>query len=213
MDLPSIHVPSEIMRDVKSACTTREALVCSRTELINCVRGTLRTRRVALLKTGGAERFPTRARRQLIEQPDGLPIYIDRLLITIESLNEQIAQADEEVRWLAKNDDICVLLIPVGSGPPRQRRSRPRGERADPAPTMTHMLVSRIARGSSLLFTAETSVRLMTHCSWSTSSPARRAGQEGGLNVCLRFLGSDGFVVAPGLSEEGFVVTAGQGPF
>lgn len=125
VDLPSIHVPSEIMRDVKSACTTREALVCSRTELINCVRGTLRTRRVTLLKMGGAERFPARARRQLLEQPEGLPIYIDRLLITIESLNEQIAQADDEIRWLAKNDDICVLLMTMpGVGPVTALRFR-----------------------------------------------------------------------------------------
>ncbi len=39
-----------------------------------------------------------------------------------------------------------IAKLPVGSGPPRQRSPRPRGERADPIPTMTHMLVSRIAR-------------------------------------------------------------------
>ena len=34
--------------------------------------------------------------------------------------------------------------LPVGSRPPRQRRPRPTGERADPTPTVPYTLVSRI---------------------------------------------------------------------
>ena len=34
--------------------------------------------------------------------------------------------------------------LPVGSGPPRQRSTRPSGERADAALIMTHTLISSI---------------------------------------------------------------------
>lgn len=124
MELPSIHIPSMLMREVKSACQTREALVGSRTELINCVRGTLRTRRI-LLSKGGPEKFPDRVRKQLLEQPEGLPLYIDRLLTIIDALSVQITQADDEIRWLAKNDQICALLMTMpGVGPVTALRFR-----------------------------------------------------------------------------------------
>ena len=39
IELPSVHIPSEISRVWKSTCTAREALITSRTQLINSVRG------------------------------------------------------------------------------------------------------------------------------------------------------------------------------
>ena len=38
------------------------------------------------------------------------------------------------------------LNLPVGRGPPRQRRPRPRGERTDPSPTAAYTLISSIGR-------------------------------------------------------------------
>jgi len=42
IDLPSVHVPSSQSRQVKSICGMRDALVSSRTQLINNLRGWLR---------------------------------------------------------------------------------------------------------------------------------------------------------------------------
>jgi len=41
MDLPSVHIPSKQSREWKSMCGMREALVSTRTKLINTVRGWL----------------------------------------------------------------------------------------------------------------------------------------------------------------------------
>ena len=43
IDLPSVHVPTELARERRSMCTMREELIAQRTALINCVRGWLRT--------------------------------------------------------------------------------------------------------------------------------------------------------------------------
>jgi transposase len=45
IELPSVHVPSTLARELKSVCGAREALVEMRTKLINNVRGWLRTAR------------------------------------------------------------------------------------------------------------------------------------------------------------------------
>src|SRR5690349_23841661 len=42
IELPSVHVPSALARELKSMCGTREALVETRTKLINNVRGWVR---------------------------------------------------------------------------------------------------------------------------------------------------------------------------
>ncbi len=44
------------------------------------------------------------------------------------------------------NNRIVTRRLPVGRGPPRQRHPRPRGERADPIPTVPHTLVSPIGQ-------------------------------------------------------------------
>jgi transposase len=43
IDLPSVHIPSDVARVRKSMCTAREALVTARTKLINTVRGWMRS--------------------------------------------------------------------------------------------------------------------------------------------------------------------------
>src|SRR5690606_40185919 len=48
VELQSIHIPSHLSRQWKSCCTAREALVTSRTQLINTVRGWMRTRLLTL---------------------------------------------------------------------------------------------------------------------------------------------------------------------
>jgi transposase len=117
MDLPSVHVPSPEARERRSLCTAREALVSSRTQLINSVRGYLRTQ---LLRpaNGKTETFARRVRKRMEKQPEGMPAMIERLLSAIEALNEQISGADEELEQIAEANPTCQRLMTVpGVGP------------------------------------------------------------------------------------------------
>jgi len=116
IDLPSVHIPSEEARRRKSVCGMREALVGSRTQLVNNVRGWLRTQNQAL-KKGGVESFVQRVKdvgRKGLE----LPGFVLRTLETVEHLCGQIKAADKELEGLAKTDPVCQRLMSVpGVGP------------------------------------------------------------------------------------------------
>jgi transposase len=57
-------------------------------------------------------------REQLLKTPEGLPDYIEQLLVTIDTLNEQIARADEALEQLADQDPVCKRLQTMpGVGP------------------------------------------------------------------------------------------------
>jgi transposase len=117
MELPSVHLPSAQARERKAMCTAREALVSTRTALVNSVRGYLRTQLVRVAGTGTAT-FPQRVRRQLSEHPRGLPAFLERQLLVLERLNEQIVAADEELAEMATGDEDCQRLMTVpGVGP------------------------------------------------------------------------------------------------
>jgi len=103
VDLPSVHVPSHVAREYRSMSTARESLVDARTQLVNSVRGYLRTR-LGRVKTGAVESFPSRARKALLKQPDGLPEFIERQLLVIEELNAQIEAATAELAAVASAD-------------------------------------------------------------------------------------------------------------
>jgi transposase len=54
----------------------------------------------------------------LERDPDGLPDYIESILVAIEALNLQIAEADQALAKLAKRDGRCQRLMSVpGVGP------------------------------------------------------------------------------------------------
>jgi transposase len=117
VDLPSVHVPSDLARRRRTMCGMREELVSSRTALINCVRGWTRTE---LLKgpPANSATFPKRIRDAALARPDGLPDHVERLLKVIDSLNEQIKAADLELEELAEKDPVCSRLMSVpGVGP------------------------------------------------------------------------------------------------
>jgi transposase len=115
MELPTVHIPSEASRERKSACGMREALVGSRTQLINTVRGWLRGRGGAV-RTGATETFPARVRAAFKDKD--LPSYVARQLDAIESLTTRIAEADQELAKLAEQDATCQRLMSVpGVGP------------------------------------------------------------------------------------------------
>ncbi len=62
--------------------------------------------------------FPKRIRDAALSRPDGLPQHVERLLLSIVALNEQIKPADVELASLAEQDPICQRLMSVpGVGP------------------------------------------------------------------------------------------------
>lgn len=113
IELPSVHVPSLATRSKRAECTSREALIGARTQLINSVRGWMRTegRRT---RTGGVGSFALRVRAACTQ----LPVHIESLLAVIELLNAKIGEADRELADAAKKDSTCRLLMSMpGVGP------------------------------------------------------------------------------------------------
>ena len=117
IDLPSVHVPTQLARQRRSMCGMREELVATRTALINCVRGWARTQ-LLKVRSGDTRTFSQRVRAAALQHPDGIPSYVERLLTMIASLTEQLAAADEELQQLTEQDPLCQRLMSVpGVGP------------------------------------------------------------------------------------------------
>ena len=117
IDLPSVHIPSETSRTLKSLCGSREALVKSRTLVVNNVRGWLRTQ-LARIRTGAPVTFPTRVREHSAMAMLELPPHVKRQLLVIDTLNVQIKEADQQVRQIANDTPVCRRLMTVpGVGP------------------------------------------------------------------------------------------------
>lgn len=117
VELASVHIPSELSREMKACAGMREVLVRCRTQLVNNVRGWLRGRLIRGL-TASTANFPARLRAHFAQQGRELPPYLERQLDTIDGINEQIAAADAEIKQLAKDTEECCRLMTVpGVGP------------------------------------------------------------------------------------------------
>jgi len=112
IDLPSVHVPSTQSRERKSLCGMREALVSSRTKLINTVRGWMRAQHLRF-RGGGSTTFVARVGEQLAARRQAVPTYVERQLTMIGDLTVQIADADRELLRLAREDALCCRLMTV----------------------------------------------------------------------------------------------------
>jgi transposase len=115
-DLPSVHIPSTEARDRKALCTSLAGLKQARTKLVNTVRSWNRsglgTRVRATPKT-----LPSKLRAQL-ESQGGIPTHVEALLASIETLSAQIRVLEDELRELARRDEVCRRLMTVpGVGP------------------------------------------------------------------------------------------------
>jgi transposase len=108
-ELPHVHVPSQKARELKAALNMRDALVNARTQLSNTVRGYLRGKLLRVRCT--PETMPTRVRQVLLAQPTGMPTYLERQLIVLETLNAQIKAADKELSELVSKHPVCSLLM------------------------------------------------------------------------------------------------------
>lgn len=117
MDVPSVHIPSAERRDQQARLTARDALVAARTQLVNVVRSYFRTQAQPSVKAT-PKTLSKHVRTRLLKTPEGVPDYIEHLLTTIDTLNEQIAQADEALKQLADTDPVCKRLqMMPGVGP------------------------------------------------------------------------------------------------
>ena len=117
MDVPSVHVPSPERRDQQARLTARDALVAARTQLVNVVRSYFRTQALPSVRAT-PKTLAKHVRAHLLKTSEGVPDYIEHLLKTIDTLNEQIAQADEALKQLADTDPVCKRLQTMpGVGP------------------------------------------------------------------------------------------------
>lgn len=116
IDLPSVHLPSVPAREVKVMLNMRDALVTTRTQLVNTVRGYLRGHLLRVRCTPAT--LPKRVRARLLETPIGIAVCVERQLSVIEGLNDQIKEADKELAHIVNSDPRCVRLMTApGVGP------------------------------------------------------------------------------------------------
>jgi transposase len=116
IDLPSVHVPTLMSRELKSMCGARELLLETRTSLINNVRGWLRTQ-LWRIRGGATVSFTTRVRGQAPPTAP-LPAHVERQLAVIDAVQVQIKEADRQLRTFADAHPICRRLMTVpGIGP------------------------------------------------------------------------------------------------
>ena len=117
IDLPSVHIPTVISQEVKAICVSRESLIRMRTQLVNRVRSYVRSRLGRRVRAT-PETLPAQVRRALLEDAEGLPAHLEHVLVVLETLREQIALADAELRALAHEDVRMQRLMTVpGVGP------------------------------------------------------------------------------------------------
>lgn len=117
MEVPCVHIPSAVSRDRQAEVTARQALVEVRTKLVNTVRSFMRAKALPRVK-GTPDSLAKNMRLALQTLGVSLPDYVERLLSTIEGLNESIDAADEALKQMAEQDPVCKLLQTMpGVGP------------------------------------------------------------------------------------------------
>jgi transposase len=89
----------------------------ARTKCINGVHGWLRTQ-LKTVQRGQSRRFPDRVRKKLLQDPDGMPFFVEGQLLVIEAMSEQIDAYTREIGRIAKGNEVCQRLMSVpGVGP------------------------------------------------------------------------------------------------
>lgn len=117
IDLPTVHIPSEEGRTLRSVIRSREALVATRTKLVNHVRGWMRTQ-LWKLRGRGTLTLAQRLRSQATDGQHAVPPHIEQVLSVIDTLNDQVRAADSQVKALARANPICQRLMTIpGIGP------------------------------------------------------------------------------------------------
>jgi transposase len=114
MEVPSVHIPSAMSRELKTRLGMRQAIVSSRTMLINTVRGWLRAEAISIPRS--ADAFVRRVFEAMRGAP--LPTFVEQQLKLIDQLTDSINAADKEIAQIAKAHPVCPRLMTVpGVGP------------------------------------------------------------------------------------------------
>jgi len=117
MDIPSVHIPTEASRRLKSTCGTREAVIEARRKLINHISGWLRTQ-LWRLRRGTTTTFPDRVRAHAASLEQPLPPHVEWALASVSTMSDQLKAADQELAKLAKDNPTCRRLMTIpGVGP------------------------------------------------------------------------------------------------
>jgi transposase len=112
IDLPSVHIPTAASRELKSRLKARDALIASRTQLINSVRAYLRARRVRV--RGGAKGFGRKVQDTAAELPDFVQAELDCLSV----IHQQTLELDKQLAAMAKQNETARRLMTIpGIGP------------------------------------------------------------------------------------------------
>ena len=115
--LPGVHIPSERSVQWRAMSTSRQALVRTRTLLINRVRAYLRSELHPRVRAT-SKTLPNAVRRTLQASQDGLPLHIEAVLVIIETLSAQLTGLEAEMVELLKAEPTAKLLMSVpGVGP------------------------------------------------------------------------------------------------
>lgn len=116
-DVPSVHIPSQPARELKSICGARDVLVGTRTKLINNVKGWMRTQ-LWKLPGGTTSTFADRVRGHAASLGEPLPEHIERQLRVLAVVVEEVKAADKQLQKLAGEHEVCRRLMTVpGIGP------------------------------------------------------------------------------------------------
>ena len=116
-DVPSVHIPSQPARELKSICGARDVLVGTRTKLINNVRGWMRTQ-LWKLRGGTTATFADRVRGHAAALGEPLPEHIERQPRMLAVVVEEVKAADKQLQKLAGEHQVCRRLMTVpGIGP------------------------------------------------------------------------------------------------
>lgn len=117
IDLPSVHIPTKEARELRSMLRSREALVTSRTKLVNHVKGWMRTQ-LLRLRSGAVATLPERLRGHATTQQQPLPVHIEETLAVLDVLSVQIAATNRRVKKLASEHEVARRLMTIpGVGP------------------------------------------------------------------------------------------------
>jgi transposase len=116
-DLKGVHIPSAQARELKAKLAARDALVSCRVLLVNTCRGILRCSRITV-KASTPKSFAKKAREAFVARGLATPAELERALVCIVAVEEQIQSATFELDELSKGHKVCrILRTAPGVGP------------------------------------------------------------------------------------------------
>lgn len=114
--LPNVHVPSVAAQEMRQRLTVRENLVAVRTQMVNVVKGYLRTRVLTVRAT--PKTLADKVEELLLGEPEGVPDFLSGPLALLREADRQVQAADKALAELVATLPVCRLLMTApGVGP------------------------------------------------------------------------------------------------